>query len=151
MTTLSPGSAWGVRTGRLGPRSVEQVFALIVGLVYLVLGIIGLIATRSQPLISRTDVTLFGIIHVDPLHCLVLLFLGLLSLFAALVLTPPATEGVNLAIAGALILVAILGYLGDLDDLLSIPGQMNPNIVLYFVLGIVTLLFAGPTGIMRRD
>jgi hypothetical protein len=152
MTVYPAEAKWGIRDlGRTGPKTIEQWYALVVGLVYLLLGVVGLLATRSQELIGESDVTLFRLVHVDPLHSVVHLYLGVLAVFAALVLTPPATEGVNLALGGALILFAVLGYRGDLHDLLTIPALADPNNVLYLVLGLVTLLFAGPLGVFRRQ
>jgi Domain of unknown function (DUF4383) len=151
MTVNPMEVTWGIRDrGRTGPKTIEQWYALVVGLVLLVLGIMGLLATRSQELIGRSDVTLLNLVHVDPLHSVVHLYLGILMVFAAVVLTPPATEGVNFAIAGALILFAVLGYRGDLHDLLAMPAMANPNNVLYLVLGLVTLLFAGPLRVLSR-
>lgn len=46
--------------------------------------------------------------------------------------------------AGALIVVAVLGYRGDLTELLSVPAGWGPDNLLYLVLGAVTLLFSNP-------
>lgn len=150
--TLYPAEVkWGIRDrGRTGPKTIEQWFALVVGLVYVALGVVGLIATRSQEVVGPSDVALLDLVHVNPFHSVVHLCLGVLALFAALVLTPPGTEGVNLALGGALILVAVLGYRGDLDYLLAMPALRDPNNLLYLVLGLVTLLFAGPLRVLRR-
>jgi MFS superfamily sulfate permease-like transporter len=94
---------------------------------------------------------MFGYFGMTPYHNVVHLGFGALWLLAALVLTPPAAQGINLAIGGALVLVAIIGYFGFLH-FLGIHNGVSPDNILHLVTGVVTLAFAGivPTGHRAR-
>lgn len=48
--------------------------------------------------------------------------------------------GLNIAMGGALALVAVLGLLGYLS-LLSIPGGLTGNTILYLAVALATLIF----------
>lgn len=144
MATITEAK-WGIKeTGHLGAKTVPQLFALVTGLVYLALGVIGFFVTGFDQAVGYSETALLGLIHLNPFHNVVLIILSLVALTAALVLIPPATEGVNFIFAGVLIVVAVLGYRGDLRELMAVPAGVNPNTVLYFVLGVVTLLFSNP-------
>lgn len=143
MATITE-ARWGIKERGAGAKTVPQVYALVVGLVYLALGVIGFFITGLRQFVGQTDATLLGLFHLNPFRNVVFLALGVLALIAALALTPPATEGVNFIFAGVLIVVAVLGYRGDLTELLSIPAGLNPDNVLHLVLGVVTLLFSSP-------
>lgn len=143
MATITE-ARWGIKERGAGAKTVPQVYALAVGLVYLALGVIGFFVTGLSQVVGQTDTALLGLFHLNPFHNVVHLALGVLALVAALALTPPATEGVNFIIAGVLIVVAVLGYRGDLTELLSVPAGWDPDNVLHLVLGAVTLLFSNP-------
>lgn len=140
---------WGIKeTGHAGTQTVPQVFALVIGLVYLALGVIGFFVTGFDTFVGYSETALLGLIQLNPFQNVVLIILGIVALTAALAFTPPATEGVNFMVAGVLILVAVLGYLGYFSELLAVPAGINPNNVLYLVLGVVTLLFSNPHKIL---
>lgn len=144
MSTITEAK-WGIKETRHPEgKTAPQLFALVTGLVYIALGVIGFFVTGFEQAVGYSETKLLGLIQLNPFHNVVLIILGLVALVAALALTPPATEGVNFIFAGVLIVVAVLGYLGSLKELMAVPAGINPNTVLYFVLGVVTLLFSNP-------
>jgi hypothetical protein len=147
MATISEAK-WGIRAGG-GAQTAPQKFALIVGIVYVALGIIGFFVTGFGNFVANTHTALLGLFHLNPFHNVVHLLLGVMALFAALALSPPATEGVNFIFAGILLVVAFLGFRGDLDDLLSVPAGWSPITVLHLVLAVVTLFFSNPLGLLK--
>ncbi len=145
-----PDVVWGIKY-RAGANVLPQKFALIAGLVYVAIGVIGFFPTGFNDFTENTGEKLFGIFGVTPMHNIVHLGIGALWLLAALVLTRPATEGVNLAIGGFYVLAAVLGYLGFLDLLAVGSGLDEPDFYLHLVTGVVALLFAGILGSRERE
>ncbi|MGH4024700.1 MAG: DUF4383 domain-containing protein [Pseudonocardiaceae bacterium] len=140
-----PEVSWGIRdSDRTRTMTVPQKYALVVGLVYIALGVIGFFVTKFGDFVGHSNGALLGLFHLNPFHNVVHIILGLLALVAALALTPTATEGVNFIFAGILLFVAVMGYLGYLDGLLGVPAGLDPDNILHFVLGVVTLLFSNP-------
>jgi hypothetical protein len=136
-----PEVVWGVQS-HTGVDSLPKKFALVAGLVYAVTGVIGFFFTGFSNFTEMTQRSLFGIFHLTPFHNIVHIGVGGLWLLAAFVLTRPAAEGVNLAIAGVYVLAAVLGYLGSLEFLGIMPGLDADNF-LHLVTGVVSLAFAG--------
>ncbi len=93
-------------------RGPGQLFALVFGAVYLVVGIIGFFL----------DPEIFGIFGVNALHNIVHLALGVTWL--AVFNNAATTKSVNLIFGVVLIAVAILGFAGLLDQ----DGIVNLNI-----------------------
>ena len=136
-----PAVVWGIQP-QITSSSVPKKFALVAGLAYVVGGVIGFFFTGFTSFTENTGVSLFGIFHLTPFHNIVHLGVGALWLLAALTLTKPATEGLNLAIGGVYVLAAILGFLGYLTFLGVMP-RYDADFFLHLVTGVVTLLFAG--------
>jgi hypothetical protein len=63
-------------------------------------------------------------------------------LLGAFALTPAGNQGMNIAVAGALLLVAVLGFLGYWS-LLSIPPGINGDNLLHLVVAVTTLIIGG--------
>lgn len=147
MATITE-ARWGIKEHGAGAKTLPQVFALAVGLVYIALGVIGFVVTGVSQFVGQTDTALLGVFYLNPFHNVVHLALGVIALIAALALTPPATEGVNFIFAGVLIVVAVLGYRGDLIELMSVPAGWDPDNLLHLVLGLVTLLFSNPLKVL---
>lgn len=127
-------------------KTVAQQFALVIGLVYLALAVVGFALTGVGEVVGPAHASLLGLLHLNVFHNVVHLALAALSLLAY-VLPPVGTEGVLFALGGALILVAVLGHLGYLTGLLGIPAGGPDNIV-HLVLGVVTLIFANPIKVL---
>ncbi len=144
MATI-PEAKWGIRDGsRAGAKTTPQRFAVIVGIVYVALGLIGFFVTASAGFVGASDTALLGLFHLNPFHNVIHLALGALTLFAGLVLTPAGTEGVLFFLGAFLVVAAVLGYLGYLHELMAVPAGLDADNWLHLVLGVVTLLFSNP-------
>lgn len=142
-----PGPAdvvWGIRRAP-SMASTPQRFAALFGLIYVGIGVIGFFVTGFNDLTEFTGENLFWVFGVTPFHNIVHIGVGGLWLLAAFLLTPPAAEGLNFAIAGVYVLAAILGYLGQLEFLGILRGT-DPDNFLHLATGVVSLLFAGLIG-----
>ena len=145
-----PDVVWGVKeSASVGV--LPQQFALVAGLVYVAIGVIGFFSTGFNSFTEPTGDKLLGIFAITPMHNVVHLGVGALWLLAAFVLTRPAAEGTNLAIGGFYVLAAVLGYLGFLDLLAISSGFGDLDFYLHLITGVVSLLFAGVLGSRDRE
>jgi len=141
MAFASPEDKFGIKlTSEPGPRTLEQKYSVIIGIVVLALGVLGFFVTGFSNFTEMTNHALFGTFLMNPFHNLVYIILGLLWLLGAFALTPAGNEGMNIAAGGALALVAVLGFLGYLS-LLSIPAGANADNILHLVVALATLIF----------
>lgn len=129
---------WGVRS-EVGATSLPKQFALVMGVVCVLLGLVGFFVTGFSKFTEQTDAKLLGLFHLTPMYNIVLIGIGAVWLLAALTLTSTAAQGVNFAMAGFFVLAAVLGYLGALP-LLGIPAGFGPDIVLLVLLGVISLV-----------
>ena len=149
--TVDPEVKFGIRSaGRAGAKSIEQKFALIAGLVYVGIGVIGFFLTGFTPLTGTSDDALLGIFLLNPFHNIVHIGIGSLWLLGGLILSQAGTEGVNFAIGGIYLLAAVLGFLGYLT-MINVGHHTDPDNFLHLVSGLVPLLFAGPLRAMRGE
>lgn len=147
--TIDPEVKFGIRSaGRTGAKTLEQKYALLAGLVYMGVGVVGFFVTGFNDLVLESNESLLGLFYLNPFHNIVHIAIGGLWVFAAMVLTPAGTEGVNLAIGGVYVLAAVLGFLGYLA-LLNVQPQLDPDNFLHLASGLLTLLFAGPLRVAR--
>ena len=143
MANLSPEDKFGIKLdSRPGPRTIDQMYSVLLGLVVLVLGILGFFLTGFENFTEMTDHAILGLFQTNGFHNLVYIIFGLIWLLGAFTLTPAANQGVNIAAGGALVLVAILGYLGYMS-LLSIPAGINGDNILHLVVGLVSVIVGG--------
>ncbi len=147
---IGPDVVWGIKE-RTGVGVLSHQFALVAGLVYVAIGVIGFFPTGFNDFTENTNEKLLGIFAITPMHNVVHLGVGVLWLLAAFVLTRPAAEGTNLAIGGFYVLAAVLGYLGFLDLLAIGKGFGDPDFYLHLITGVVSLLFAGVLGSRDRE
>jgi hypothetical protein len=110
--------------------------------VVLVLGILGFILTGFTNFTEMTNHAVFGLFQTNGFHNVVYLILGVFWLLGAFALTPPGNQGMNIAVGGALLLVAVLGFLGYWS-LLSIPPGVNGDNILDLAVAIATLIVGG--------
>ena len=142
VATLSPEEKFGIRYRNPGARTVDQQYSLLIGIIAIVLGIIGFIQTGFTNYTEMTDHSIFGILQTNGFHNTAYILFGLLWLLGALALTPAGNQGLNIALAGVLLLVAVLGFLGYWN-LLSIPAGINGDNLFHLVLAVATLLIGG--------
>jgi hypothetical protein len=142
VATLTPEEKFGIRYRDPGARSADQKYSLIVGIVAIVLGIIGFIQTGFTNYTEMTDHYIFGILQTNGFHNTVYILAGLLWLLGAFTLTPAGNQGLNIALGGVLLILAVLGFLGYWG-LLSIPAGINGDNILHLILAFTSLFIGG--------
>ncbi|MDQ3762964.1 MAG: DUF4383 domain-containing protein [Actinomycetota bacterium] len=141
MAFASPEDKFGIKLeSRRAPRTLDQNFSLIAGLVYVTIGVIGFFFTGFGSFTEMTDRALFGIFPLNPFHNIVHIGVGALWLLGALALTSAGNQGINIAIGGFYVLAAILGFLGYLS-LVSVSAGFDPDNFLHLVSGVLPLIF----------
>lgn len=143
--TDRPERVWGIRS-QSGVQTVAQGFALIAGLTYVAIGVIGYFFTGFDNFTENTGEALFGLLAINPFHNFVHIGTGAVWLLAALLLSGPATEGVNFAIGGFYLVAAVLGFLGYFTVLLGIDDPLDPVNFFHLVTAVVAVLFSGLIG-----
>ncbi len=141
MAFASPEDKFGIKIqSRRAPRTLDQNFSLIAGLVYVTIGVIGFFYTGFGNFTEVTDNALFGIFLLNPFHNIVHIGLGAFWLLGAFALTPAGNQGLNIAIGGFYVLAALLGFLGYLS-LISVPGGFDADNFLHLLSGLPALIF----------
>ena len=141
MAFASPEDKFGIKIqSRRAPRTLDQNFSLIAGLVYVTIGVIGFLYTGFGNFTEVTDDALFGIFLVNPFHNIVHIGLGAFWLLGAFALTPAGNQGLNIAIGGFYVLAALLGFLGYLS-LISVPAGFDADNFLHLLSGLPALIF----------
>jgi hypothetical protein len=143
MAFVSPEEKFGIKVSSApGPRTIDQQYSVLLGIVVIVLGIIGFILTGFTNYTEMTDHYIIGLFQTNGFHNTIYLIVGLLWLLGAFALTPAGNQGLNIAIAGALLIVAVLGFMGYWS-LLSIPAGINGDNILHLVVALTTLIIGG--------
>jgi hypothetical protein len=143
LSFASPEDKFGIKVqSKPGARTIDQKYSVLLGLVVLVLGILGFILTGFTNFTEMTNHAVFGLFQTNGFHNVVYLILGVFWLLGAFALTPPGNQGMNIAVGGALLLVAVLGFLGYWS-LLSIPPGVNGDNILDLAVAIATLIVGG--------
>lgn len=112
-------------------RTPGQLFALVFGIVYVLIGLLGFIGPLAP------GGLLLGLFGINALHNIVHLAVGALLLFGSMSATNAKTS--NLIVGVVYLLVAVLGLFGIL-----VPGLINHNgadIGLHLVSGALALYF----------
>ena len=118
-------------------RSNAQMFALVTGAVYLLIGIAGFFVTGFGDFASETGEKLI-LFPVNPLHNVVHVILGAGWLWAS---TSHATaRSINMLYGIVLLLVTVLGMLGVLK-FLAIADASSADNYLHLVTGAASLYF----------
>ena len=147
VATLSPEEKFGIRYRSPGPRTIDQLYSLLLGIVVIVLGIIGFIQTGFTNYTEMTDHYILWLFQTNGYHNTVYILVGLLWLLGAFALTPAGNQGLNIALGGVLLILAVLGFLGYWN-LLSIPAAINGDNLLHLVVALATLIVGG--GLLSR-
>jgi hypothetical protein len=128
-------------------RTPGQLYALVIGAVYLLVGVVGFFFASEFTEGSSDDQ--FIIFRLNHLHNLVHVVLGVGWLAASR--TAVAAKGINTLFGAVLLLVAILGFTGiDLmHTLFNITESTDPDNFLHLITGGIALFFgtvgaAGP-------
>jgi len=128
-----------------GTKTAGQTFAMVFGLVYLLVGIAGFFVASEFTGGSTDDkLILFPVNH---LHNIVHLAIGALLLAGSR--TAAQAKSMNMLVGIVLLLVAVLGFLGleFMEDLLNIHGSGSADNWLHLATGALALYFgtAGAT------
>jgi hypothetical protein len=144
---VTPEQKFGIQLQSRGaPRTFEQNVSMILGFIYIVVGIIGFIVSGFANITEMTNKSIFGLFLVNPYHNIVHLGIGVFWLLGAFALTAAGNEGLNIAIGGVYALATVIGFLGYLN-LLSIPAGLNGDNFLHLATALATLIFG--TGFLR--
>jgi hypothetical protein len=125
-------------------RTSGQVFALVFGTVYLLVGLLAFTVTGFASLTREADT--FLIFPVNPLHNLIHVVFG--GAWVASSATPGAARVTNLLLGGVYGLVTVLGLLGLLE-FLNIEDLGSPDNFLHLATGGLALYF-GAAGAEER-
>ncbi len=120
-------------------RSPAQLFALVFGVVYLAVGVLGLFFADEFTKGSPDDELI--IFRVNHLHNIVHIALGVVWIGASRTLA--AAKGVNLLFGIVLVLLAVLGFasVDFMHDLLNIVDAGDPDNWLHLVTGVLAVYF----------
>ncbi|HEX2235588.1 MAG TPA: DUF4383 domain-containing protein [Actinomycetota bacterium] len=133
--------------GRGGARTAAQTFALVFGIVYLAVGVLGFAFTGFDGFFAQSfDEKVLGIFPVNPAHNIVHILIG--GAWLASSRTHAAAKAANTAIGGAYLLVFLLGLFGALKWL-AIEDGINPDQLLHLVTGAISVYF-GTAGAEER-
>ncbi|MPZ68061.1 MAG: DUF4383 domain-containing protein [Actinobacteria bacterium] len=119
-------------------RTASQIFALVFGIVYVVVGAAGFFVTGFDDFAGRTYGQEVLIFPVNPLHNLIHLAIG--AVWIASSARHDRSQQVNLLIGGVLGLVTILGALGLLR-FLAIESFGSPDNFLHLTSAALALYF----------
>ncbi len=121
------------RSGAGSARTPGQLFALVFGAVYLIVGIAGFFVTTQFFGETGEELILF---EVNGFHNVVHILVGALWLGGSR--TPSSAKSVNLLIGVVYLAFAVLGFFGALDELISHNAS---DAILHLVSGGLSLYF----------
>lgn len=117
-------------------RTPGQTFALVFGVVYLIIGVVGFLVTGFDDFAANTTEKLI-LFEINPLHNIVHILIG--AMWVAGARTVDSAKQVNMIIGVAYLLFALLGIFGLLDSLINNGGA---DVGLHLVSGAAALYFA---------
>lgn len=124
-----------------------QKAALVLGGVYIAVGLAGFIVTGFTPLVEPGNAKLL-IFEVNPFHNIVHLVVGGMWILASRLESPGGTEGVFLGIGSVYLGAAILGFMGALP-ILGITSTLAASNFLHLATAVATLLAIPLLGDLR--
>ncbi len=117
-------TARGDAAGTRGDKTPAQLFALVFGVVYLLVGLVGFAVTGFDQFAEPTNEKLI-VFAINPLHNIVHIAVG--ALFLAGSRTHDSAKSTNLLIGVVYLLVALLGFLGVqfVEELVNLNSADN--------------------------
>ncbi len=115
----------------------SQVFALVVGVAYLILGLVGFLETGFGAFAEDTGDALIGVFDLNPFHNVVHLAVGALLVVAALG-SLTVTHGILIGGGLVYILAALVGFIFTFPPL-SINTNAAPDNFLHLISGALAL------------
>ena len=119
-------------------RGLSKTFALAVGVVYVLVGVVGFAVTGFSGLVADTDAALLGF-DLNPFHNIVHLAIGAFLIAVSRVDVEGVTEGVLIGGGLVYVLAAVLGFTNNLQ-LLSINDVLAPDNFLHLVSGVLAIV-----------
>jgi hypothetical protein len=141
-------AAYADNTGA-GRRTLPQTLALVFGVVYLLVGIVGFFVTGFDDFASPSDKTLL-IFDINPLHNIVHILIGVAGIAMARTLASARTYGWLLAVVyGATFIYGLIAA-GKSWDFLNINGADNGLHLLTALVGLVIALIPVRDAVSHR-
>ena len=133
-----------------GPQgqNVTQVFALVVGAVYLLVGVIGFAVTGFTGVTTDGADKLIGF-DLNVFHNVVHLAIGAGFIAVSRLSDPTITQGVVIGAGLVYVLAGLLGFLNELQ-ILSIDSELAADNFLHLFSGVAAVLF-GLIGARQSD
>ena len=119
--------------------SPNRMLGIILGAVYLLIGILGFFFTSSTGFVSTQGPLLIGLFEINPLHNVIHLVIGAALLLAGLS-NARAAKGVNSTVGAVYLVVGILGlFISAGNNPLNILAINSADNVLHFASAVVLL------------
>ncbi len=131
-------TAAGTNRGVRGGKTPAQTFALVFGIVYLAIGILGFAVTGFDNFFGETFDEKLILFPVNPAHNIVHILIGAAWLAGSR--RHDSAKMINLVIGVAYLAVFLLGLLGALKWL-AIEDGFNPDQFLHLVSGALSVYF----------
>ena len=128
-------------------RTPGQLFALVFGVVYLAVGLLGFAVTGVDDFFSTKFDEVLIVFPLNPAHNVVHILIGALWLGGSR--TVAGAKAINNLIGAAYLLVFVLGLVGLLKWL-AIEGGFNADQVLHLLSGALSLYFGTAGATARR-
>jgi len=142
-------TAAGTNRGVRGGKTPAQTFALVFGIVYLAIGILGFAVTGFDNFFGETFVEKLILFPVNPAHNIVHILIGAAWLAGSK--RHDSAKMVNLVIGVAYLAVFLLGLLGALNWLAIEEGFGNADQFLHLISGALSVYFGTAGAGAGRD
>lgn len=131
-------------------KSPVQLYALVGGAVYLLVGIVGFFVTGLTGWATNTDEAIFGF-DLNVFHNVVHAGAGAALLLVSRIDDLDLAAGVTIGVGLVLLLAGVLGFAGFMDDLLSIEPALAPDNFLHVITGGLAVALGVSAGETRRE
>ncbi len=128
--------------------NVARLFALVLGLGYLAVGVIGFAVTGFTGFVEDTNEALLGF-ELNIFHNIVHLAIGAGLIIASRMRDVTITQGVLIGVGLFYLLAAVLGFLNYLQ-IISINSALSPENFNHLLSGATALIF-GLLGVRQHD
>jgi len=125
----------------IGPAqgNIARPFALVVGLVYVAVGVIGFVATGFSGFVTSHGTSLLGF-ELNIFHNLVHLVIGSAFIVASRLPDATITQGILIGGGAVYLVAALLGFLDRLP-IIAVNGTLAPDNFLHLFSGAAAVLF----------
>jgi len=128
--------------------NVARVFALLLGLGYVLAGVVGFVVTGFTGFVEDTGETLIGF-DVNIFHNVVHIAIGAGLVLASRLHDVTVTQGILIGVGLFYVVGALLGFLNYLP-ILSISENLAPDNFLHAFSGLTAVIF-GLIGVYQQD